>query len=434
MNFVRCDFCALSTQLGAHTVPWRATTLRVVWRRWIGLVSPIVVICGVLAAGARAAAYWVPPKQLTWYWQLTGSPKVEPVQATDMDGFDNSAATVADFHSLGQRVICYIDVGTWENWRPDASQFPSSVLGNSNGWPGERWLDIRQLSVLEPIMTQRFEMCQQKGFDAVEPDNMDGYENSTGFPITAAQQLTYDTWVAQEVHSLGMAVFQKNDPDQASQLEPYFDGVIDEQCNQYSECSSYQPYLTAGKPVLNAEYQSSLYPSFCTTDEASGIMGALYSTALDGSVYEPCFGPSPPLPPISGSSSGGSPASGLGQVPPRIQIRSRVVIARHGVVRLRLTCPSNQSFCAGTLGLRVRAGLVLGRARFRILGGHTKIVKVKLTRGGVKRLATRRSISAVATVTASNSAGLVGSGRRTVTLRASARVPAPPAHRRAAPA
>ena len=155
-----------------------------------------------------------------------------------MDGFDNSAATVADFHSLGQRVICYIDVGTWENWRPDASQFPSSVLGNSNGWPGERWLDIRQLSVLEPIMTQRFEMCQQKGFDAVEPDNVDGYENSTGFPITAAQQLTYDTWVAQEVHSLGMAVFQKNDPDQASQLEPYFDGVIDEQCNQYSECSS----------------------------------------------------------------------------------------------------------------------------------------------------------------------------------------------------
>ena len=84
-------------------------------------------------------------------------------------------------------------------------------------------------------MTTRFEMCAQKGFDAVEHDNIDGYENSTGFPTTAAEQLAYDTWIAQEVHSIRMAVFQKNDPDQATQLEPYFDGVIDEQCNQYSE-------------------------------------------------------------------------------------------------------------------------------------------------------------------------------------------------------
>ena len=190
-------------------------------------------------------------------------------------------------------------MGTWESWRPDASQFPSAVLGNGNGWPGERWLDIRQPAAIEPIMTSRFQMCQQKGFDAVEPDNIDEYENATGFPITALQQFVYDTWVAQEVQSLVMAVFEKNDPDQAGQLEPYFDGVIDEQCNQDSKCSSYQPYLSAGKPVLNAEYQSSLYPSFCAADEAAGITGAtpLHAMALDGSIYEPCFGPSPPSPP-----------------------------------------------------------------------------------------------------------------------------------------
>lgn len=392
-------------------------------RRLTAIAAAIVVVCGVLAAGAQAAAHWVPAQQLTWYWQLTGSPKVEPVQATDMDGFDNSAATVADFHSLGQHVICYIDVGTWENWRPDASQFPSAVLGNDNGWPGERWLDIRQLSVLEPIMTQRFEMCQQKGFDAVEPDNMDGYENSSGFPITAAQQLTYDTWVAQEVRSLGMAVFQKNDPDQASQLEPYFDGVVDEQCSQNSECSSYQPYLSAGKPVLNAEYQSSLYPSFCTADEAAGIMGALYSTALDGSVYQPCFGASPPSPPISVTPAGGS--SGLDKVAPRIRIRSRGATVRRGVVGLRLTCPSGQSFCAGMLELvtvkvrhRARVALMLGNARFRISGGKAEFIHVKLRRGALKRLAGKRSIRVLATATAADSAGLVGSARRTVTLRA----------------
>jgi hypothetical protein len=116
---------------------------------------------------------------------------------------------------------------------------------------------------------------------------MDGYENSSGFPITAAQQLSYDAWVATEVHSLGMAVLQKNDGEQARALEPDFDGALTEQCNQYHECGNYEPYLAAGKPVLNAEY-SLPTSGFCAADEAAGIMGARYSMALDGSTFEPC--------------------------------------------------------------------------------------------------------------------------------------------------
>jgi hypothetical protein len=141
--------------------------------------------------------------------------------------------------------------------------------------------------VLEPIMTKRFQICAQKGFDALEPDNMDGWGNTTGFPIAAQDQLTYNEWVANEAHSLGLAVLQKNDPEQASTLQPYFDGALDEQCSQYSECPAYQPYLSAGKPVLNAEYQSSSFPGFCGPDNAAGIMGALYSLSLDGTTYQP---------------------------------------------------------------------------------------------------------------------------------------------------
>lgn len=62
------------------------------------------------------------------------------MQATDIDGFDTSAATVAAFHARGQRLICYVDVGTTESWRADNASFPASVLGSSNGCPGERWL------------------------------------------------------------------------------------------------------------------------------------------------------------------------------------------------------------------------------------------------------------------------------------------------------
>ena len=85
-----------------------------------------------------------------------------------------------------------------------------------------------------------------------------------------------------------MAVLQKNDAQQTVEQEPYFDGALSEQCNQYKECALFQPYLNAGKPVLNAEYR--LPPSrFCAADETAGIMGVRYNLALNGKTYKPCW-------------------------------------------------------------------------------------------------------------------------------------------------
>jgi hypothetical protein len=255
-------------------------------------IAAVLVGVSLLAGASQAGAEgsrWVIPRHLTWYWQLTGNVKnSEPVEAYDIDGFENTAAEVETLHDQGKHVICYIDVGTAEDFRPDYDKFPESVLGKSNGWPGERWLDIRQLSVLEPIMTARFEMCKEKGFEAVEPDNIEGYANNSGFPLTAQEQLTYNEWVAEEVHSLGMAVLQKNDGEQTHELLPYFDGALSEQCNQYHECADFAPYLAAGKPVLNAEYHLSKH-KFCAKDNAAGIMGARFNLALNGKRFEPCW-------------------------------------------------------------------------------------------------------------------------------------------------
>jgi hypothetical protein len=253
----------------------------------------VIVVGLALAAPATVAraggSWWKPPQQLTWYWQLQG--KVNngvPVAVYDIDAFENTAAEVAALHAQGKHVICYVDVGTAENFRPDYSQFPESVLGKSNGWPGERWLDIRQLSVLEPIMQARFQMCQEKGFDAVEPDNMEGYSNESGFPLTAQEQLTFNEWVAGAVHALSMAVLQKNDSEQSAQQLGYFDGVLSEQCNQYRECAAFEPYLAAGKSVLNAEYHRTK-GRFCAADKAAGIMGARLNLALNGKKFQPCW-------------------------------------------------------------------------------------------------------------------------------------------------
>jgi hypothetical protein len=254
-------------------------------------VALLAAALGALAliAPAGAGAYWQPPARPTFYWQLQGKLKsTVPAEVFDVDGFETTAAQVAALHAAGKHVVCYIDVGTAENFRPDYSEFPASVLGKSNGWPGERWLDVRALGVLEPIIRRRLATCAQKGFDAVEPDNIDGFENRTGFSITARQQLVFDEWVAEAVHGLGMAVLQKNDGEQAQAMEPSFDGVLTEQCNQYRECGDFAPYLQAGKPVINAEYKLAR-KRFCAADEAAGIVGARFNLALDGKRFQPCW-------------------------------------------------------------------------------------------------------------------------------------------------
>src|SRR5579884_3065159 len=198
---------------------------------------------------------WQPALNTSWQWQLSG--KVDQsfnVVMYDIDMFDNPASVVQSLHAAGRIVICYIDAGTWEKWRPDAKEFPKSVLGRHNGWPGERWLDIRQLSILEPIMQARMQLCQSKGFDGVEFDNVDGYSNKTGFPLTYQDQLNYNVWLANSAHSLGLSVALKNDVDQVNDLLPYFDWSLDEQCFQYTECNKLLPFIQNGKAVMEVEY------------------------------------------------------------------------------------------------------------------------------------------------------------------------------------
>ena len=67
--------------------------------------------------------------------------------------------------------MCYFSAGSSEDWRPDFGDFLASDLGAPLGnWPGERYLDIRSANV-RAIMARRMQMCKDKGFVAVDPDN-----------------------------------------------------------------------------------------------------------------------------------------------------------------------------------------------------------------------------------------------------------------------
>ncbi|CAG6398284.1 endo alpha-1,4 polygalactosaminidase [Actinacidiphila cocklensis] len=238
-------------------------------------------------SGRASGARWQPRPGVAWQWQLSGTVDTSvDVPVYDIDGFENGAAAVARLHADGRKVVCYVNAGAWESFRPDAKDFPAALLGRGDGWDGERWLDVRALDRLRPLMAARFDMCRAKGFDAVEPDLLDGYANTTGFPLTAADQLAYNRMIAGLARDRGLAVGLKNDLDQVPQLLGDFDFSVDEQCAQYGECERLSPFVAAGKPVFHVEYE--LAPAeFCPAVRKLGFSSMRKHLALDA-WREPC--------------------------------------------------------------------------------------------------------------------------------------------------
>ena len=235
----------------------------------------------------RLDVIFSPAPTTTWQWQLTGPLDLSvPAELYDVDLFDTSAETVARIHAQGARAVCYFSAGTRERGRPDP--FPASVAGKAlEDYPDERWLDVRALDVLAPIVQRRLELCARKGFDAAEADNVDAYANDSGFPLRAADQLRFNRFLARAAHARGLSIGLKNDLDQVKALEPAFDWALNEQCFQYEECDRLRPFTAAGKAVFVAEYE--LAPSaFCARARAAGLMAMRKRLDLDA-VREPCW-------------------------------------------------------------------------------------------------------------------------------------------------
>jgi hypothetical protein len=263
-------------------------------RRRLRLLAAAAIVALSAAGAAAGAAHgarriWRPAPHTTWQWQLSGrlDPSVR-ARMFDIDLFDTPAATVARLHARGRRVVCYLSAGSFERGRPDAGSFPPAVLGRSlEGYPDERWLDVRRVDVLGPIMERRMDLCRRKGFDAVEADNVDGYANDSGFPLTGADQLAYNRFLARAAHARGLSIGLKNDLDQVRELEPSFDWALNEQCFQYDECDRLGPFVRAGKAVFTVEYE--LPPSaFCARSRRLGFMSMRKRLDL-GAWRRPCF-------------------------------------------------------------------------------------------------------------------------------------------------
>ncbi|MFN3308495.1 MAG: endo alpha-1,4 polygalactosaminidase [Anaerolineales bacterium] len=196
-------------------------------------------------------------QQARWQIQYTGELKTDlEVEVFNLDLFDTPSETIAKLHQRNVFVMCYFSAGSYENWRPDAALFPSEVLGKEMiGWPGERWLDIRRIDRLAPLMQARLDLALSKGCDGVDPDNVNGYTQDSGFPLTAADQQRYNIFLAEAAHQRGLLVGLKNDLEQIPQLLAYFDWMLNEECFSYGECDLLLPFVQASKPVFVVEYE-----------------------------------------------------------------------------------------------------------------------------------------------------------------------------------
>lgn len=214
-----------------------------------------LVLFALLTACASDSEIWRPRPGTSWQWQLSGDLDTSlDVAMYDIDLFETSDDAMQTLHARGVRVVCYFSAGTYESNRPDTKALPITALGKAlPDWPDERWLDIRSESV-RALVRKRLDLAAARGCDGVEPDNVDGYANDSGFALSASDQIAFNQFIATEAHARKLSVGLKNDLEQISTLVTSFDWALDEQCMEFDECDELLPFIQAGKPVFHVEY------------------------------------------------------------------------------------------------------------------------------------------------------------------------------------
>ncbi|WP_052496563.1 endo alpha-1,4 polygalactosaminidase [Pedobacter lusitanus] len=215
--------------------------------------------------------WWQPVAGVSFDWELDDISSTANFSAdvVDVDAFTTSAETVAALHAKGKKVIAYLSVGTIENDRNDASLIPAELIGKQyREWPKEKWLDITQLDKLKPWLNSRFNMIIKKGFDGIEPDNMDSYDNESGFDIQLPDTKKYADYLINLAHSNGLSIGQKNVKELTADYASKFDWALTEDAFAQGWQDQLSGYIKLNKPVFAVEYtdkmsQSKFQTSVC---------------------------------------------------------------------------------------------------------------------------------------------------------------------------
>ncbi|KAJ4329315.1 hypothetical protein N0V84_000210 [Fusarium piperis] len=187
--------------------------------------------------------------------EISNDGKVTPdVDIYDIDLYDNDKSTFSALHRAGKKVICYFSAGSWEDWRDDKDDFDKADLGDElDGWPDERWLNVSSPAV-RTIIRKRIEYAADKGCDAIDPDNVDGFQNKNGLDLTSNDAVSFVKFLADTASSFNMSTGLKNAGDIIPDVISDVHFSVNEQCVEFGECETFAEFVENKKPVFHIEY------------------------------------------------------------------------------------------------------------------------------------------------------------------------------------
>ncbi|PKS05915.1 hypothetical protein jhhlp_007746 [Lomentospora prolificans] len=295
------------------------------WRRLAFIIAAVVTVIGLALGlglglglrkgdddedlgepdkGVNRTLKWTPAVGDSWQILLLKpldlSTDLEPdVLIYDLDLFNNDAEVFQELHNRDKKVICYFSAGSWEDWRDDKDKFHDSDLGSElDGWPDEKWLKLDSENV-RSIMAERIKLASDKGCDAIDPDNVDGFQNDNGLDLTAKDSIDFMKFLSLEAAKYNMSTGLKNAGDIIKQVLPYVDFSVNEQCAEHDECETFEAFIQDDKPVFRIEYPkedltneseiAAVSKKRCNAAGASEFSTVLKNMNLDGWV-EYCDG------------------------------------------------------------------------------------------------------------------------------------------------
>jgi Glycoside-hydrolase family GH114 len=235
----------------------------------------VTLLALVLALAGQAPAG--PPPNAKFDYQIGGDYPLPPgVEVVSRDWFTGSADPAA-------YSICYVNAFQTQDRvrgvdRPDErSNWPARLvlrrLGDDPNWAGEYLIDISSAAKRARAadwVQQMIRVCADKGFDAVEYDNLDSWTRFDGTPVEdrvpfgKEQAIHYAKALTKRAHALGLAVAQKNTLQlsrRQSRERIGFDFAIAEECGRYRECRDWRARF--GNRVIDIEYRRSDFKRAC---------------------------------------------------------------------------------------------------------------------------------------------------------------------------
>jgi hypothetical protein len=195
-------------------------------------------------AALLAAAVALPPVGAGFDYQIGGAyPLPAGVSVVSRDWRDPPA---------GEYAVCYVNAFQSQPEEP----WPRSLVlrrFEDPDWPGEHPIDYstpRQRKRATRFVARRVRRCADKGYRAVEYDNLDAWTRYPDAPNTRADTIAYAHRLIRRAHRSGLAAAQKNTVELRG---VGFDVAVVEECGRYRECARYRRQF--GQHVLAIEYR-----------------------------------------------------------------------------------------------------------------------------------------------------------------------------------